>query len=45
MLRIDDEYKEVRAVEIGACRGIIMHFEWGPWLDLSLIHIVGHVFE
>jgi hypothetical protein len=45
MLRINDEQKEVRTVEIRACRGIIMHFEWGPWLNLSLIHIVGQVFE
>jgi hypothetical protein len=25
MLRVDDEQKEVRAIEIGACRGIHMH--------------------
>jgi hypothetical protein len=25
MLRVDDEQKEVRAVEIGACRGIHLH--------------------
>jgi hypothetical protein len=30
MLRIDDEKKEVRVVEIRACRGISMHFDWGP---------------
>jgi hypothetical protein len=45
MLSIDDEQKVVQAIEIGACRRIIMHFEWGPWLNLCLIHIVGHVFE
>jgi hypothetical protein len=45
MLRVDDEWKEVHVVEIGACRGINMHFEWGPWLNLSLIHRVRHVYE
>jgi hypothetical protein len=34
MLRIDVEKKEVQAVEKGACRGISMHFEWGPLLNL-----------
>jgi hypothetical protein len=43
MLRIDDKHKEVQVVEIGACRGINMYFEWGPWLKLSLIHIVKQV--
>jgi hypothetical protein len=40
MLRIDDENKEVRDVEKGACKRISMHFEWGPLLNLSLIHVV-----
>jgi hypothetical protein len=40
MMRVDDKQKEVRAVEIGARRGINMHVEWGPCLNLSLIHIV-----
>jgi len=35
MLRIDDERKEVQAVEKGACRGSNMHLEWGPLLHLS----------
>jgi hypothetical protein len=34
MLRIDDEKKEVRVVEKKACRGISMHLEWGPLLNL-----------
>jgi hypothetical protein len=25
MLRVDDEQKEVQAVEIGACKGIYLH--------------------
>jgi hypothetical protein len=25
MLRVDDEQKEVQAIEIGACRGIHLH--------------------
>jgi hypothetical protein len=29
MVRIDDKQNEVQAMEIGACRGINMHFEWG----------------
>jgi hypothetical protein len=33
MLRVDDEQKEVRVVEIGACRS--MHVERGPCLNLS----------
>jgi hypothetical protein len=45
MLRIDDKQKQVRVIEIGACRGIIKHFEWRPWLNLFFIHIVGQVFE
>jgi hypothetical protein len=45
MQRINDEQKEVQAIEIRACRRINMHFEWGPWLNLSLIHIVGQVYE
>jgi hypothetical protein len=45
MLRIDDKQMEVGAIEIGACRRISMHVEWGPWLNLSLIHIVWWVPE
>ncbi len=45
MLKVDDEHKEVQPIEIGACRGIIMHVEWGPCLNLSLIHIVGQILE
>jgi hypothetical protein len=45
MLRVDDKMKEVRAIRKGACRGINMHFEWGPLLHLFLIHVVGQVFE
>jgi hypothetical protein len=33
--------KKSELVEISACRGINMHFEWGPWLNLSLIHTLG----
>jgi hypothetical protein len=36
MLRVDDEQKEVQAVEIGAHRGICMH--GGPCLNFFLIH-------
>jgi hypothetical protein len=43
MLRVDDKHKEVRAVEIRACRGINMHVERKPCLNLFLIHIVGQV--
>jgi hypothetical protein len=43
MLSVDNEKKEVQAIEIGACRGTSMHVEWGPCLNLSLIHIVGQV--
>ncbi len=43
MLRIDAENKEVRVVEKGACGKMSMHFEWGPLLNISLIHVVGHV--
>jgi hypothetical protein len=34
MMRIDDEKKEVQAIEKKACRGISMHFEWGPLLNI-----------
>jgi hypothetical protein len=43
MLKIDDGKKEVRVIEKGACRGMSMHFERGPLLNLSLIHVVGQV--
>jgi hypothetical protein len=33
MLKVDDEQKEVRAVEIGTCRGIHMH---GTLVELFL---------
>jgi hypothetical protein len=45
MLRIDDEKKEVQVVKKGACRKISMHFEWVPLLNLSLIHVIGQVYE
>jgi hypothetical protein len=45
MLSIDDEKKEVRVIEKGACRGISMHFEWGLLLNLFLIHVVGQVYK
>jgi hypothetical protein len=45
VLRIDVEKKEVRVVDKGACRRMNMHFEWGPLLNLFLIHVVGQVFE
>jgi hypothetical protein len=45
MLRINDEKNEVWAIKKGACRGMNMHFEWGPLLNLSLIHVVGQVSE
>jgi len=41
MLRIDEEKKEIRVVKKGAFRRISMHFEWGPWLNLYLIHVIG----
>jgi hypothetical protein len=41
MLKIDDEKKKVRVVEKRACKGINMHFEWGPLLNFSLIHVIG----
>jgi hypothetical protein len=41
MLRIDEKLKEVQVIEIGACKRINVHFEWGTWLNFSLIHIVG----
>jgi hypothetical protein len=43
MLRVDDEQKKVRTVEIGVCRRTSMQVEWGPCLNLFLIHIVGQV--
>jgi len=45
MLRIDDEKKEVQAIEKGACRGMNMHFEQWPLLNLFLIHVIGQVYE
>jgi len=45
MLRIDDKKKEIQVVEKGACKGISMQFESGPLLNLSLIHVIGHVYE
>ncbi len=45
MLRANHEQKEIHVVKIGACRRISMHFEQRPWLNFSLIHIVGHVYE
>jgi hypothetical protein len=45
MLRVDDKHKEVRVIKIGACRGISMHVERGPCLNLYLIHIGRHVRE
>jgi hypothetical protein len=41
MLRIDDEQNEVQTIKIKTCGRIIMHFEWEPWLNPFLIHIVG----
>jgi hypothetical protein len=43
MLRIDDEKKEVQVIEKKACKGIGMHFEWGPLLNIFLIYVVGQV--
>jgi hypothetical protein len=45
MLRIDDEKKEVQAIEKGACRRMNMHFEQQPLLNLFLIHVIGQVSE
>jgi hypothetical protein len=45
MLRINDEKKDVRAIEKGACRGISIHLKWGLLLHLSWIHVVGQVCE
>jgi len=45
MLRIDDGKKEVRTIEKGTCRGMNMHFEQGPLLNIFLIHVVGQVSE
>jgi hypothetical protein len=45
MLRIDDEKKKVRAIDKRACRGMSMHFEWGPLLNFFLINVIGQVFE
>jgi hypothetical protein len=45
MLRINDKKKEVQVVEKWTCRGMNMHFERRPLLNLSLIHVIGQVFE
>jgi len=34
---------QIQVVEKGACRRMSMHFEWGPLLNLSLVHVVGQV--